>query len=219
MTYFAKQPPGGHLPFGEINDTFLKLMNCHSQGGHILLFYDKDLETKDSPQMVSVSSWKSTRLKRKTVNTLSAECQALIHGIGHIHWHRFLLLEIQGEDMSHQDWEKRLATIPYVAVVDSKSLYDCLNKLVCTFSQVDDKRTAIDVAVLKNDLRLTGGHLRWVDGQNMITDPLTKRMPSHFLRLICNQGLWTLSKVGHQNLCKDHEVLMITIHQPNVVAV
>lgn len=109
--------------------------------------------------MISVTSWKSTRLKRKTVNTLSAECQSLIPGIGQIHWHRFPLLELLGGDMNHQEWEKRLASIPFVAVVDSRSLHDCLNKLVCTYRQVEDKRTAIDVAILKDDLYKTGGHL------------------------------------------------------------
>ena len=30
---------------------------------------------------MSITSWKSSRLKRKTMNTLSAECQGLIHGL------------------------------------------------------------------------------------------------------------------------------------------
>ena len=158
--------------------------------------------------MVSVTSWKSSRLKRKTVNTLSAECQSLIQGIGQIHWHRYLLLEILGTDMTDRDWEERLTAIPYVAVVDSKSLYDCMSKLVCTYSQVDDKRTAIDIAILKDDLNRTGGHLRWIEGSNMVTDPLTKRMNGEFLRGVCNQGHWALNSKGHSML-QQHELLYI----------
>ena len=116
-TYFAKQPEGQKLDHGDINETFL--MNCSSQGGYVMMFYDKRLETEPKQHMVSVTSWKSTRLKRKTVNTLSAECQSLISGVGQIHWHRFLLLELLGADMNHQDWERRLTSIPFVAVVDS----------------------------------------------------------------------------------------------------
>ena len=41
-----------------------------------------DLETENTPQMVSVASWKSTGLKRRTVNTLSAERQPLVTRIG-----------------------------------------------------------------------------------------------------------------------------------------
>ena len=47
-TYFAKQPAGQKLDHGEINETFLKLMNCSSQGGYVMMFYDKRLETEPS---------------------------------------------------------------------------------------------------------------------------------------------------------------------------
>lgn len=219
-TYFSKAPEGQVLEHQNINEAFLKLMNCSSQGGYIMMFYDKRLETEDQPHMVSITAWRSSRLKRKTVNTLSAECQSLIAGVGQVHWHRYLLLEVTGADMTEKDWEHRLATVPYVAVVDSKSLYDCMNRLVCTYAQVEDKRTAIDVAILKDDLQKTGGHLRWIEGDNMIADSLTKRMNNSFLRSVCNSGKWTLSKAGHHKLCQEHDVLMIAIHKPyKVVAV
>ena len=213
-TFFAKQPPGQELEHTKINDMFLKLLNTSSQGGYIILFYDKNLETEAKPQMVSVTSWKSTKLKRKTVNTLSAECQSMIMGIGNIHWHRFLLLELLGHDMKEQEWENKLAEIPFVSVVDSKSLFDCLNKLICTYAQIEDKRTAIDVAILKDDLCRTGGHVRWVEGTNMISDCLTKRMKGDFLRKNCNSGFWTLHADGHQQMVQEHDVLMISVHKP-----
>lgn len=84
----------------------------------------------------------------------------MIMGIGNIHWHRFLLLELLGHDIKKQEWESKLAEIPFVSVVDSKPLFDCLNKLICTYAQIEDKRTAIDVAILKDDLCKTGGHVR-----------------------------------------------------------
>ncbi|CAK9067633.1 unnamed protein product [Durusdinium trenchii] len=199
------------LEHGKINDTFLKLLNCSSQGGYVMIFYDKRMETEDRPHMVSVTSWKSTKLKRKTVNTLSAECQSLVHGIGHIHWHRYLLLELMGTTMESKDWERHLAAIPYVSVVDSRSLYDCINKLVCTYSQVEDKRTAIDIAILKDDLYRSGGSLRWVAGDNMIADPLTKKMNSDFLRCVCNTGYWSLSETGHRTQCTTHDVLLVSL--------
>ena len=210
-TIFTKQLPGHELEHGKINDTFLKLLNCSSQGGYVMIFYDKRMETEDRPHMVSVTSWKSTKLKRKTVNTLSAECQSLVHGIGHIHWHRYLLLELMGTTMESKDWERHLAAIPYVSVVDSRSLYDCINKLVCTYSQVEDKRTAIDIAILKDDLYRSGGSLRWVAGDNMIADPLTKKMNSDFLRCVCNTGYWSLSETGHRTQCTTRDVLLVSL--------
>ena len=179
----------------------------------MMMFYDKRMETEKKPHMVSVTAWKSTKLKRKTVNTLSAECQALIQGVGQIHWHRFLLLELLGHDLANHEWERHLTSIPYVSVVDSRSLYDCINKLVCTFSQVEDKRTAIDLAILKDDLNRTSGSLRWVAGTNMITDPMTKRMSSNFLRYVCNHGFWSLSEEGYTKQREEHDLLLVMLTQ------
>ena len=211
QTIFTKQLPGHHLDHGEIHEGFVKMLNCNSQGGYIMMFYDKRMETEDCPHMVLVTSWKSTKLKRKTVNTLSAKCQSLINGIGQVHWHRFLLLELRGQDFDNATWERKLATIPYVSVVDSRSLCDCINKLVCTFAQVEDKRTAIDIAILKDDLCRTGGSLRWVAGGNMIADPMTKKMNASFLRNVCNNGYWSLSASGHEKQCSDYDLLLVML--------
>ena len=58
-----------------------------------------------------------------------------------------------------------------------------MNKLVCSYTQTEDKRTAIDIAILKGDLEKSGGHARWVVGNNMVADALTKRMRGDFLEL------------------------------------
>ena len=111
----------------------------------------------------------------------------------------------------YDTWEKKLTSIPYISVVDSRSLYDCINKLVCTFSQVEDKRTAIDLAILKDDMNRTSGSLRWVAGTNMITDPMTKRMNSSFLRHVCNKGYWSLSEEGNSRQREEHDLLLVML--------
>ena len=208
FTKFLKQPEGAFLKYENINEVFLQLLNTSSQGGMITMFYDADLETKEDPQMITIANWKSTRLKRKTVNTLSAECQSMVLGVGSVHWHRFLLLEALGHQLNSSQWEAQLAAIPYIAVTDSRSLYDCMNKLVCSYTQTEDKRTAIDIAILKDDLKKSGGHARWVAGNNMVADALTKRMKGDFLRAVCNKGKWTLTHHGNQLLRSDFEILL-----------
>ena len=210
-TVFSKQPAGKILEQSQTNETFLQLMSWSSQGGFIMMYYDKDLEVSKQAEMVSVAGWKSTRLKRRTVNTLSAECQSMVMGIGYIHWHRYLLLEVTGKVLSEAQWEAQLTSIPFVAVTDSKSLFDCLSKLTCPFTQCDDKRTAIDISILKDDVSKTAGHVRWVEGKNMLADSLTKKMGSEFLRSVCNSGRWALSKEGHSQLCTEHDVLLISM--------
>ncbi|CAE7770550.1 RE2 [Symbiodinium sp. CCMP2456] len=143
------------LPHGDIHEGFLQLARTSSQGGHILIYHDADLQYEPWAA-VSVASWKSYRLKRKVVNTLAAECQALVAGVSNVHWHRFLLMEAQNDPAKDRDWEISVQKLPFMAVTDSKSLYDTLSKQTCPFSQVDDKRTAIDISILKRDLEGSG---------------------------------------------------------------
>ncbi|CAE7889159.1 GIP [Symbiodinium necroappetens] len=105
QTVFVKSNKG--LDHTEISEKFLQNRRTSSQGGHLLIFHDQDLQCEPSAA-VTISSWKSYKLKRKVVNTLSAECQALASGIGNVHWHRFLLLEAQGGEFTDQDWERSM---------------------------------------------------------------------------------------------------------------
>jgi hypothetical protein len=185
---------------GKIDEKFLQSLKMQSQGGYILFYYDKDLETSNNPEMISIAGWKSYKLKRCTVNTLSAECQSMLQGVGGLHWHRFLLAEVFGIHLELGKWEQQLSRFPYIAVTDSKSLYDTVTKCRNTSSHIDDKRTAIDLTILKSDLAESQGQVRWVGGGNMISDALTKKMSPQFLRHIMKVGKWTLTETGHRAL-------------------
>lgn len=54
-----------------------------------------------------------------------------------------------------------------LAVVDAKSLYDHLSK-DCLGGQ--DKRTAIEIQIIRQDLRQLGGAVKWVDHLAMPAD-------------------------------------------------
>ena len=183
-----------------INERFLQLSRKHSQGGYLLVYYDSNLETSDRLEMMTIAAWKSYKLKRCTVNTLSAECQSMIQGVGTLHWHRFLMTEVMGGQLHLDNWEKELQKIPFIAVTDSKSLYDTITKCRNTSAHVDDKRTAIDLTILKDDMEKTKGQVRWVSGTNMVSDPLTKKMPSNFLQRVMRLGKWSLTEKGYQKL-------------------
>ncbi|CAL1135428.1 unnamed protein product [Cladocopium goreaui] len=142
-----------------INERFLQLARTHSQGGYLLVYYDANLEVSEQLEMMTIAAWKSYKLKRCTVNTLSAECQSMIQGIGNLHWHRFLLTEISGGRLNLDTWEQELHRLPFIAVTDSKSLYDTVNKCRNTSAHIDDKRTAIDLTILKDDLEKTKGQV------------------------------------------------------------
>ena len=112
--------------------------------------------------------------------------------------------EAQESPITDQDWEAQLSRYPYLAVTDSKSLFDALSKKTCPYSQIEDKRTAIDLSILKHEIDGVGT-VRWVDGRNMIADPLTKNTGGSYLRFVMNQGRWTLNEHGFTSLMKDFE--------------
>jgi hypothetical protein len=168
-----------------------------SQGGNIVFYYDKSLETSESPTNITLAAWKSYRLKRKAVSTLSAETQSLLQGVGAVSWHRFMLLEALHGHFDLTNWERELAKLPFIALIDSKSVFDAVRKCSNPASQVEDKRTAIDIAVIKQDLSLSHGSVRWIDTRAMLADPLTKGMSTDFLRHVMTTGQWTVLEEGN----------------------
>lgn len=64
-----------------IKDKFTQQEKLASQGGYITFFYDSKMETEEAAYPITVICWKSFRIRRCTVNTLSAECQAMIQGV------------------------------------------------------------------------------------------------------------------------------------------
>ena len=134
----------GKLDAKKIHSSLAQLQNLSSQGGQIVIYHDKSLSESELPAATTVASWKSYRLKRKTVDTLAAEGQSLQSGIGSVHWHRLLFMEAFYCMLSPAEWREVAGRLPFLAAVDSKSLYDAVNKCACTASYVSDKRTAID---------------------------------------------------------------------------
>ena len=180
----------------KLNEKFLQQGRLASQGGFMTFFYDSRMETEERSFPITIVNWKSFRIKRCTVNTLSAECQAMLQGVGALHWLRFLVREAQGRPLDLSNWEEEVSQLPCIAVTDSKSLYDTIQKCCNTTAHIEDKRTAIDVTILKRDFRTTRGQVRWVEGARMVADSLTKKMGSSFLRDVMTKGRWSLSELG-----------------------
>ena len=130
------------------------------------------------------------------MDTLAAEGQALQSGIGSIHWHRLMFLEAFYGMMTTDHWREESRKLPFMAAVDSKSLYDATNKCASTTAYISDKRTAIDIAVIKADLLETSGRVRWIDTRAMLADPLTKPHPSNYLRFVMRSGQWSIVEEG-----------------------
>ena len=62
---------------------------------------------------------------------------------------------------------------PPILAIDCKSLFDHLISPSSPTS-IEDRRTSIDVVIIRESLKLTGGHVRWLPTDRMLADAFTK---------------------------------------------
>ena len=143
-----------------------------SQAGYMIAVVDKKI-MRDVWADLSLLRWKSYKQDRKTPSTLGAELFALSRSLAETRWMRSMWMEANYADYKISEdsmWDER---IPICAIVDNKPLFDHTNSSHNT--NIKDKRHAIEMLIVKDDLRAHNIHLRWVATYQMIGDILTKR--------------------------------------------
>ena len=94
-------------------------------------------------------------------------------------------------DFRIDSWEVAVSCRPAILLTDCKSVYDSLNQLWT--SSTADKRTAIDLAIIREGLSRDASCVRWIDTKYQLVDSLTKRGCSgEFLRTSLDQGLYQI---------------------------
>ena len=80
---------------------------------------------------------------------------------------------LQAEETGHQhDGQFHNGTVKQCNITDAKSLYDAMYKQ-CRASR-QDRRTALELAVIVDAMQKSGTHIRWTPHQRMPVDVLTK---------------------------------------------
>ena len=157
----------------------------HSQAGQMILSHEDGLR-EGRKVTTNLLWWRSGKLQRVVNSTLAAETQSLSKGLGDLMWALVLFRELQEEKMVLRDWARNLRHEEILAlassqsdgqlkscmaIVDAKSLFDYLAKETIGGQ---DRRTAIEVQIIREDLNALSGEIRWVDHQSMVADCLTK---------------------------------------------
>ena len=93
-----------------------------------------------------------------------------------------------------KDARSLLIRRPPALATDCKSLYDHLIPPSSPTS-IDDRRTSIDVVIIRESLKLTGGLIRWLPTNRMLADGLTKDKldPIDLLRACIRKGVYQIS--------------------------
>lgn len=179
--------PEEKMRWGVISDaSFGNARGGKTQGGHMLItFHEEMLEGKEA--RCNLLHWKSGKLQRTVNSTLAAETQALARGVGDLLWMMVMYLEMVDPQFQLREWRKAVNRFGYtaftkyddkeelagaLAIVDAKSLYDLLAHETTGGA---DRRTALDVQVLREELSELSGCIRWIDHMHMPADCLTKK--------------------------------------------
>lgn len=154
--------------------------------GAFLIFASDNMPSASRKVKVSLLSWRSSKLRRRVASTLAGEALAFNQAISELEWLQVLIRDIVCGDVELTDWTQSLT--PFVAVLpdtcklkgtldqglitDAKSLYDTIQKESPSSRQ--DRRTAIEIAIILNSIKKADTIVRWAPHPRMVADVLTK---------------------------------------------
>ena len=180
----TKIQPLKEMQLAVVTDASFANDEFHSQGGQMIVAHEPGLKEGKAVK-ANLIWWRSGKLQRVVNSTLAAETQSLARGLGDLLWMKVLFKELEIEKFNMCEWASTMSKERTVAlakddsgclreclaIVDAKSLYDYLSRGTIGGQ---DKRTAIEIQIIRQDLQQLQGEIRWVDHPAMIADPLTK---------------------------------------------
>jgi len=136
----------------------------------------------------SMVAWKSRKLPRKAPSSMLCEALSLSKGSAELLWFSTFLLSVEYSDydMRLKDRQATLTRaekfvlrrdnpVEYdpdgLIVIDAKALYD---SLASDQTMQEDRRAALEVAVIRDDLEVTNARVRWFPHNVNPADALTK---------------------------------------------
>ena len=175
-----------HIPWGKLaicfhsDAGFANAKGNSTQAGYILGFVDSQLENNEASKW-SPFCWRSYKLPRVVSSTLGAEAQSFSTACAIAKWMALMVTEARVGSFDLRT-VSAMPKAPIVSnlkpkiesitgITDCKSLYDHLTSM-SSASKVEDKRVAIDLAILKQCMARTGLSVRWCPTELMIAHGL-----------------------------------------------
>ena len=199
------------MVWGVVTDaSYANAKDKASQGAYGVICCDEDV-LEGRKGVTNLIHWKSGKMHRIVNSTLAAESQSLSKGLSELAWTVTVYQEMITHNFDLKEWQTKVKQQRMVAlaktdsdsrlkrclcVVDAKSLYDHLVKE--TVGTAEDRRTAIEMQVIRQAMGETGACIRWVPHPKMFMDCLTKRFGNR-------ASLYDLLQSGKFSVC-DNEV-------------
>ena len=150
-----------------------------SQGGWItMLINQKAFDGQECPY--HVIDWKSSKLPRVTRSSLGAEAQAAGQAEDSVDFICRFWECLKDPNATLAEILERPSSLAPVLVTDAKALYDSFHRDGFG-TGLTDRRTALEVKVIKEGLQSLGGSLRWHSSERQFADGLTKESTRQLL--------------------------------------
>ena len=117
--------------------------------------------------------WRSHRLRRVVVSTMSGETMALTESLGHQEWLLSFFFEMHDEHFDLARREDWFGKLPSWHIIDAKSVFDHMMSHNPS-AGCEDRRTGLDCIVGKESLSRLSCKLRWGPAAVQLADVLTK---------------------------------------------
>ena len=162
-----------------------------SQGGYFVAATERVIG-HGKWSAVSPTRWKSFKQDRQVASTLAAELVTLSRALAEVSWFRSLWCEAEFGNYQLQNDAVFSAKVPVVAAIDSEPVFDHVGSEVVS---VKDKRVAIEMLLVKNDVRTKGMSLKWIPTYPMLGACLTKESaPRQFLLRVLAESRYKMTK-------------------------
>ncbi len=162
-----------------------------SQGGYLLFVANNEEIEAGYAMKLSILDWGSKKLQRICRSSLSAESQAATSAIDVLEWTKVFWAAMVWPGISINDDETMKKTGSSPVLVDAKALYDAVLSLAPGL-KLSERRTAIEVAIMRERLQAMGGKLRWLNSSQQLADGLTKVQARDQMNYLLMRGVHRL---------------------------
>lgn len=150
-----------------------------SQGGFLTMLVHQNAFAEELPY--HIIDWKSFKLPRVARSSLSAEAQSAGQAADSTEYCCRFLESILHPGRSLREILHSTTILKPVLITDAKALYDSHHKEGCSTSTSIDRRTSLEIRVMKEQLMSLQGEFRWISSECQFADGLTKNQTRSLL--------------------------------------
>ena len=172
-----------------------------SQGGLLLFISSAEELATGAPMPLTVVQWHSKKLVRICRSSLSAEAQAAAMAADELEWFNIFMACIADPSLKTESEAALRKFGGALLVTDAKSLFDAA-KSVTSGMKLSERRTAIELAIVRDRMKAMDGEWRWVNSHQQLADGLTKTQAKDALAFVLGRGTHRLVHDPHYTAAK-----------------